>query len=201
MNESKIQFSTAETDLMNNSEIILTKNIVLQKIQKLLAQIVTKEMEYVKQQSINHLPNFIVPPKISKGENYGGLPYLILDYPRVFEKENIMAIRHMFWWGNAFSITLHLSGRYKKELLPHIIDAYGYFSDGGYFINASDDQWMHAIEQPNYIAVKAVNAEEFEKACKKFNHLKLATSWPLTDVNVLTEPLVAGWKRLIEIVV
>ncbi len=112
-----------------------------------------------------------------------------------------MAIRHMFWWGNAFSITLHLSGRYKKELLPHIIDAYGYFSDGGYFINASDDQWMHAIEQPNYIAVTAVNAEEFEKACKKFNHLKLATSWPLTDVNVLTEPLVAGWKRLIEIVV
>lgn len=201
MKEVKIQFSPAETDLMNNSEIILTKNIVLQKIQKLLAQIATTEMEYVYQQSISHLPYFVIQPKISKGENYGGLPYLILDYPRVFEKENIMAIRQMFWWGNAFSITLHLSGRYKKELLPLIIKSYDYFSEHGYFIYKSEDQWAHSIEQSNYTPVKDVNLEEFKKACQKFNHLKLATSWPLKDVNVMTEPLVEEWKRLIERIV
>ena len=49
-------------------------------------------------------------PKIAKGENYLQLPYVLLDYPRCFDKENIFAIRTMFWWGNFFSITLHLSG-------------------------------------------------------------------------------------------
>ena len=53
--------------------------------------------------------------KISKGENYLGLPYAILDYPAIFKKENVFAIRTMFWWGNFFSITLHISGRKRMR--------------------------------------------------------------------------------------
>ena len=34
--------------------------------------------------------------------------------PAVFSKENIFAIRTMFWWGNFFSISLHVSGKYFK---------------------------------------------------------------------------------------
>ena len=40
--------------------------------------------------------------KISRGENYRGLPYLILDYPAYFSQKDIFAFRTMFWWGHFF---------------------------------------------------------------------------------------------------
>ena len=59
----------------------------------------------------------IQSPKISRGENYNGLPYVMLDYPRCFGKEDVFAMRTMFWWGNFFSITWHLKGKYSKEYI------------------------------------------------------------------------------------
>ena len=59
-------------------------------------------------------------PKISKGENYKDLPYVMLDYPRCFQKEKTIAIRTFFWWGNFFSINLQLSGEYKEQALPSL---------------------------------------------------------------------------------
>ena len=49
--------------------------------------------------TINGKPDFLPAemlfhsPKISKGENYKGLPYVMLDYPRCFGKTDIFAIR------------------------------------------------------------------------------------------------------------
>ena len=38
----------------------------------------------------------------------------MLDYPALFKKDEIFALRTMFWWGNFMSITLLLSGGYKE---------------------------------------------------------------------------------------
>ena len=62
-----------------------------------------------------------VEPKISKGEKYKGLPWVMLDYPRIFGKEDIMAIGTRFWWGHYFSVTLHLKGGYLRTYLPVIL--------------------------------------------------------------------------------
>src|SRR5215467_3803243 len=113
--DSKIQLSTFEMDLLNNSEWILTKNLVIKKAQRLLEEVQETNLRHVKEGSINFPKEVIgISPKISKGENYSGLPWLMLDFPRFFEKEKVFAIRTMFWWGNFFSTTLHLSGQYKE---------------------------------------------------------------------------------------
>src|SRR5450631_2869683 len=62
------------------------------------------------------------PPRISKGENYKGLPWVVLDYPRAFGRLDVLAVRTLFWWGNYFSVTLHLKGVYKGMFLPVIRD-------------------------------------------------------------------------------
>ncbi|MEI9808974.1 MAG: hypothetical protein WDO16_14545 [Bacteroidota bacterium] len=75
-----------------------------------------------------------ISPKISKGENYKGLPYLVLDYPRYFEKDNHFAVRSMFWWGNFFSSTLHLSGIYKKKYTSAIEASFTQLQENDFFI-------------------------------------------------------------------
>ena len=111
--------------MVSNADLILTKNHILQKVNHLLATLQTKQQHHLESFSVQ-LPGQAISssPKISKGENYKGLPYLILDYPRFFEKENICAIRTMFWWGNFISVTLHLSGIYKQETEEKLIKLY-----------------------------------------------------------------------------
>ena len=68
--------------------------------------------------------------KISKGENMG-LPWVMLDYPRLFGQEDVLAIRTMFWWGHCFSVTLHLKGRYYGAYLP-LLRERGGIGGGGF---------------------------------------------------------------------
>src|SRR5438105_15186190 len=127
MDRAKIRLSSKEMELVTNADWILTKNTIIEKTKILfgeLQEVMTSTFNPVAANDYTR-----VPPKISKGENYRGLPYLILDYPRLFEKENILAIRTMFWWGNFFSITLHLAGSYKKQHEEKCIQVYSIFKD------------------------------------------------------------------------
>jgi hypothetical protein len=112
MNEAKIQFSQEELELVENAGLILTKNTIIRKIHELFG-LISEQMKSELQ--IASLPEEIkqTSPKISKGENYKGLPYVVLDYPRLFTRENIFAVRTLFWWGHYFSVTLQL----KKTFL------------------------------------------------------------------------------------
>ncbi len=160
--KTKIALSPEEMDLVQNADLILTKNRIMQKAWLLLEGLQESLVEHVSL-TPNSLPSEILttPAKISKGENYQGLPYLVLDYPRHFEKENIFTIRNMFWWGNFFSITIQLSGMYLKRFAEKISASYCYFSDNDYFINASDSEWEHHFEPTNYIRVNTLTENEF----------------------------------------
>jgi len=119
--QTKIQFLPAEMAFVSSPDIILTKNAIVQKIKSFLEEIQIKQFDILKKYS-SKLPAEVlkISPKISRGENYKGLPWLVLDNPSYFQHNNIFAVRTMFWWGNFFSITLHLSGNNKDDLLKKI---------------------------------------------------------------------------------
>ena len=146
---AKVRLSPAEMRLVTDPEWILTKNSIMGKVVSLMAE-----------QSERYRPiweNAVLPdgahpstPKISKGENYKGLPYVMLDYPRTFGREDILAIRTLFWWGHTFSITLHLKGRYKELFLPVIQNRWKELAAAGFHIGISDDEWQHEHTPENY---------------------------------------------------
>ena len=105
MSEAKIRLSQKEMEMVIDPEWILTKNHILKKANHLLANLLAKQQEYVKKYEPK-LPSEVLqsPPKISKGENYKGLPYVVLDYPKNFSASGILAIRTMFWW-EIFSVS------------------------------------------------------------------------------------------------
>src|SRR5438270_12291819 len=119
---AKIQLSPAEQKLITNAEILLTKNRVLEKMWLLLEGVQNAMQRRASTFSNPHI--FQTPPKVSRGENYLGLPYLVLDYPRIFQQSDVFAIRSFFWWGNFFSSTLQLSGHFKTLALPKLEAAY-----------------------------------------------------------------------------
>src|SRR5262245_61567301 len=114
MQESaKVSLSAFEQQLVTDANWILTKNGIIEKVYLLFGNL----SEHYKQEPLlQQLPAEAVTasPKIARGENYEGLPYVMLDYPRCFGKEDTLAIRTFFWWGHFFSITLQLKGKYVE---------------------------------------------------------------------------------------
>lgn len=182
--QTKIQLSLFEMDLLNNSEWILTKNMIVKKAQRLLEEVQQNISDYTKQNSAIFPAEVIaISPKISKGENYKGLPWLMLDYPRYFDKENIFAIRIMFWWGNFFSTTLHLSGQYKEKYSNSIVNSYEKLCKNEFYTCVNEEQWNYHFEKENYLPVKNFTANDFTNHIKKRSFIKLSRKLSFSQWN------------------
>jgi hypothetical protein len=162
-----------ELELVSTPDLLLTKNRIIRTVYELFGELAE---EYKNEfNTSSHLVSGNA--KISKGENYNGLPYVMLDYPAIFSKADIFAIRSFFWWGHFFSITLHLTGKYQQqyaEALAHNIRK-GRF--GGWYICRSDDQWQHHFEGSNYQSL--TTNEQVPLASLPF--IKLSTKIPLLE--------------------
>ncbi len=198
MSGAKIRLSEKEMELVINADFILTKNAIIEKVKALLASLQPATEKIISAHSLSFpAETLLTRPKISRGENYKGLPYLILDYPRCFDKENILAIRTMFWWGNYFSITLHLAGKYKSRYQSNIIAAYDVSVDNELFIGIKEDQWEHHFEKDNYIAAKNCRAKEWNDIVSQQKFVKLAKKIPLTQWDNAENILIAAYTQLV----
>jgi hypothetical protein len=190
MQGSKIRLSPAEAALFSDAQVILTKNSIIQKTVALLAE--------VQEEFVAHAPSVILQnspsPKISKGENYLGLPYVILDYPRIAKGQTLLFVRSMFWWGNFFSSTLQLSGDYKLKAENSLIDAYDSLKDQHYFIGINPDPWVHHFEADNYKRIRDLSKEAFAMILEESAHIKIAACWPLQEWDSAANNLVRSWK-------
>lgn len=198
MDKAKIRLSPKETELVANPDWILTKNIILQKAKYILQQLQSEQQQFL-QRHITMLPPEVikVSPKISKGENYKGLPYLVLDYPRYFENGNHFAIRSMFWWGNFFSTTLYLSGEYKKRYEKKLESHYSQLKEEAFFIGISSDPWQHHFETDNYLSLRETDARVFKKYMANKDFIKLAKMYPLDQWEDAGELLLTSFSKII----
>ncbi|HEV7331766.1 MAG TPA: hypothetical protein VGN63_12075 [Flavisolibacter sp.] len=190
MQGSKIRLSPSEAALIGNAEIILTKNSIIQKMVALLAQL----QEHLT--TGNTVLSFSSSPKISKGENYLGLPYVVLDYPRISQGEDLFFIRSMFWWGHYFSSTLQLAGMYKEMALPQLAAAYPALAEKNYFIGIHSDPWQHHFDPSNYREINSLTPEEFNAILQQQPHTKIAARWSLSEWDAAANRLSASWHYL-----
>ncbi len=138
-------------------------------------------------------------PKIARGENYEGLPYVMLDYPRLFGKENIFAFRTMFWWGNFLSVTWHLKGQYAEIYREAILRSFEKLQAASFRICISGDEWRHDFSSSNYRGLQKLTLPQFEEALASKPFVKLAVSIPLNKWNDAAEELVRNYRLLISV--
>jgi len=167
--------SAYEMQLVTDAQALITKNLIIKKVSALFADL-AEEYKKELENTVFDSDNFI-NPKISRGENYLSLPYVILDFPRQFGKTDVFAIRSFFWWGNFFSITLQLAGRYHAKFYSNIENAINKNRFAGWYISTSENQWEHHFESNNYIPVK----EGTKYNLSEQSFLKLAKKIPLAQ--------------------
>jgi len=195
MRNTNVELSKNELELVTNSEFILTKNRIIEKVYNLFGSLseVYKERLNI---YAGLLPAevFAYSPKIYKGENYLSLPYVMMDYPRVFLKEDVFAIRSFFWWGNYFSVTLHLSGRFLQSFKNDIRLNLEKGDKEDYFVYINNEQWQHHFEETNYKPLREI--ESVEKILNQ-PFIKIAKKIPLTQWNNILEFYANNYTDLI----
>jgi len=163
--------TTYEMRLVKDAKLLLTKNEIIQKVYHFFGVL---SEEYKTLTAAKQLDTVVsTNAKIAKGENYKGLPYVIMDYPRAFGKEDVFAIRTFFWWGNFFSITLQLSGRYRQRYEAAIEKGIKEDAFDGWFIVTSEDRWQHDFDE-DYVPLRTAGEEILH-----LSHIKIAKKIPL----------------------
>lgn len=197
---TKIVLSDKELSLITNSEWILTKQSVIQKVYELLAGC----SQYIEAAIMDKifLPAEITAttPKIYKGENYRQLPYVLLDYPRYFQQEETFAIRTMFWWANFFSITLLVSGKFKNLINPEALNKTIPWQED-LFICVHEDQWQHHFEADNYLPYHHLTKQQQQELLYSRSFIKLSVKYTLDQWNTMPELLADGYLKMASLLI
>lgn len=137
--------------------------------------------------------------KISRGERYKELPWVILDYPRYFSREDIFAFRTMFWWGHYFSCTLHLSGGIKARYAPALARGYERLAAGHFRVYLQHDPWQHDLNNGNYREVAEYTAQEWALLMEDRGFVKLAKPFGLEMWEKIIPEVVADYVLLLSV--
>ncbi|MDB5199728.1 MAG: hypothetical protein JWO92_1691 [Chitinophagaceae bacterium] len=196
---TKIQLSPQEMELVKNTNWILSKHVITKKVYDMFGEISvllkseTESYNYLFPENMQYQSG-----KISKGENYQLLPYVILDYPAFFWKDRIFAVRTMFWWGNFFSVTLHLSGDYKQKFINNSHALFSFLQKNNFFVCINENEWQHHFEKDNYIPSSTITLQQFETINEK-NFFKISKKIPLAEWQHANQFIINSFREIMQL--
>ncbi len=192
-----IQLQDHELRYLRDTDFLSTKLRIMKSLQGLLEQ---TQQKLLQQKGLLLLPASVweTPPKVSRGENYEGLPYLVLDYPRIFKQEAIFAYRTMFWWGHGFSCTLHLEGSYWRTFKPRLLPRLGMSeAANNWWICVNNTPWEYHYRPDNYLPLpEYLQQPAALDKLAKMPFMKLSCRIPLEDYQALPERCLAHLQQL-----
>lgn len=181
---SKI-FTTHELETLHNTKFFEVKAAATKKIEQLFAEVRDElKSEIEKNKFVFPAEVDTVTGKIFRGENYLGLPYLVLDYPKHFSKESVLAFRTMFWWGNFFSLTLHLQGKALEDWRMKRqgpIPTFPFREEDQTYICVSNTPWKYHYEKDNYVPIASLSETDLQKILFEKEFIKLSRKISLKE--------------------
>lgn len=180
--------SPRELAIVNDAEFILTKHKIIQQVFALFKE----QVPFIQEQFQNIWRALVFAdglPKISKGEQYRGLPYVVMDYPAVFEKNDRFAVRTIFCWADAFSVTVHVRGKYKDLLKDRMLKNIVSHHNLPLYVAVNEKEWEHHFDEDNYLPIQQFTVTALATHFESLPHIKIALRYPLAQWNEMEQHL------------
>jgi len=196
--ENNINFENKEITAMHETELFHTKYIVMDKV----AHLFGSSSEAFRKVIDNYdLPIEIAErrARVFRGENYLHLPYVVMDFPALFGKEDIFAFRTMFWWGNFFSFTLQLQGSYLERYGENLKSNLHFLKNKDFYFCVNSTPWQYHYNTDNYISLDELLSEknqQIENQIKERKFLKLNSRIQISEYGKVSEMWVQSFGLL-----
>lgn len=175
MQKNAIKLTNHQLKLASDTDFPITKNQVFSQLTELF-----QELGRLQQQTHYHTPKPISTEyKITKGENYLLLPYLVIDYPRIANKDFGILMRTMFWWGKYFSFNL-----FVNNALIRSIDYNQLAKIPGSLIYKGSNLWEQDLDHPQYLSI------ENQSYSHETGYVKLSKKLTVESYEILIDEVV-----------
>ncbi len=101
----------------------------------------------------------------------------------------------MFWWGNYFSSTLHLQGKYLDFFRNQLICNFEMLLNKNIFICVNDTPWEYHFDKDNYVEI----TEEHIEIIKTKLFIKLSKKIPLESYSSVPEFALSYFSTLLKV--
>jgi len=177
LQNSSFKLTNKEFELILGTEYPLLKKNAIEKIQAHLHEL---GEQLIKNQLITR-PLPTTSYKISKGENYLNLPYLVLDLPKIDGNHFPILCRTLFWWGKYFSFNVFIrKDAYDMVSFEKKIKSQ---SMKGIHVLQSDKIWQQDLDTEDYNQV----SKWPENIITEGPYLKLSIKHPIEEIDTLFE--------------
>lgn len=178
MNNTRFfSFSAYELCILHDKAFFEAKHKIIEKWEAFLSDLVQNIDTWIKNTPEYTLPNEIIhtTPKISKGENYQGMPYMVLDYPRGFGKEDSLAFRNLLLWNRGLYSTWFFEGKY----IDYALKTYPKKDNTSMYLHQNTDKWIHELNEVDIYIDKPENCLSLlENTAKALKYLKFSNFTP-----------------------
>ena len=194
------ELTEREIEILHDTEFLKLKISVLRKFWNLLDDTRYKLLEDIKTYNYPFPERTDVKTgKISRGEFYKQLPYMVLDFPKLMKQDSILAIRTMFWWGNFFSCTMHLQGfaleNYRKVILNHIEK----IKSQNFYVCVNSTPWEYHFGEDNYQYTPDLNDDTLRNIVEKGDFIKLSKKISLRQWPEVPDFTISTFHQFMEI--
>lgn len=179
MRKSTINLTKKELLLAEDTNYLLSKQKLMGKLGDSLQQLADGWIE-------KHADLLVVSAshgrskKLSKGENYRGLPYLVMDIPQISGPDFDLLFRVVFWWGHGLTLNLYLNTK--------IIEKIGVMGQTKTLIQTDNRfMWENDLTHKSFSKVKHLTETEWTSVLQQAGHIRLCKKVKLADYGKLEE--------------
>jgi hypothetical protein len=179
MRKSTNKLTKHELDFASSIEYPLIKHEVMSKMGLLMAETGQQLSHTFRENQLIDLAHH----KITRGERYKQMPYIVLDYPQIKGPDFNIVLRTMFWWGHYFTCSLIV----KTSLLDLEKTGKNIRKLKKTKILVGSNLWEQELEMDDYRKTSDLSKKQTIKLLEAANYLKLSRKISLRHYTSLTE--------------
>lgn len=177
-------FNSDELKMLSDYDYLIKVKNIVNKLQKNLS-ILREDKKKVWNEHLSGI--YPGTGKISRGSNYRSLPYLILDFPNLFSKQEILACRTMIWWGKEISCSLHLEGNILEKYRQQLHNNISAFIASGFYLCINNSPWEYHFERENYLPINEMKQSDLNKMISTKSFIKISRRLDINQINKLEQ--------------
>lgn len=118
--------------------------------------------------------------KVSKGENFKGYPYIVLDCPRLYSTDTEVICRTIFRWGHGWSLHFTIQGKTFTSI-RHSLSNFSASLSSDWLLYTGENIWEQDVDSVLFVSALSMSETALSHTINRQGFFKIATQINLSD--------------------